>query len=338
MQIIDRKFLNVKTNSCHASTIVFYKNYPVFAWFGGSIEGQPDSSIYVQYKDKIHKIGDNQVARWNPVLFAYDDKLFLFIKSGIYCDRWQSFIYSISDIDKDDFDINKAYIQMLPAGLNACVKTKPLVNGKLIHMGSSVETIYNWTSYDEIYTFDGVNFIYHGRSNPLMADRVQYKDAYGYNRYSLGIIQPSLWQDKNDTIHAFFRASRGLGCIYYSRFLDNIDDTNAWIKPEKINIPNPNSSIDVVYHNNELYLVCNPDTQFRCPLVLYKLDDNFNIIDQIIISDENTEEGATEESKLKYTFSIKPEFSYPFMISYNEQLHLTYTYKRKKIEYCIIEP
>ena len=35
MKITNREFLDVNTNTCHASTIAFHNDEPVFAWFGG---------------------------------------------------------------------------------------------------------------------------------------------------------------------------------------------------------------------------------------------------------------------------------------------------------------
>ena len=56
MEIISREFLNTETRTCHASTIEFHKNHPVFAWFGGTKEGLPDSTIYIQYKGKVKSL------------------------------------------------------------------------------------------------------------------------------------------------------------------------------------------------------------------------------------------------------------------------------------------
>ena len=56
MQIIDRKFLNVTTPSCHASTICFFKDRPICAYFGGSREGAEDVAIYIECWGKTHII------------------------------------------------------------------------------------------------------------------------------------------------------------------------------------------------------------------------------------------------------------------------------------------
>jgi len=106
MKIESRKYLNVETSTCHASTSAYFKDEPVFAWFGGQREGLPDSTIYIQFGDKeeskVYIIGaGNNVARWNPILFPYQDRLYLFVKSGDFCDRWQTFLYDITDLDTD---------------------------------------------------------------------------------------------------------------------------------------------------------------------------------------------------------------------------------------------
>ena len=67
--------------------MAFYKGEPVFAWFGGEREGLPDSSIYLQYKDKVLSRGTQVgVAYWNPILFVIENELFLSYKMGHFCD------------------------------------------------------------------------------------------------------------------------------------------------------------------------------------------------------------------------------------------------------------
>ena len=87
MKIIDRKFLDTSTPTCHASTIAFFHDEPVFAWFGGRREGQPHSSIYIQYDGEVKRKIGGTMAHWNPILFTIEDELFLPYKIGTFCDR-----------------------------------------------------------------------------------------------------------------------------------------------------------------------------------------------------------------------------------------------------------
>jgi len=338
MEIIDRKFLDVETPTCHASSIAFHKDAPVFAWFGGRREGLPDSSIYVQYKGKVKSLGKTvNVAHWNPILFTIKDELFLSYKIGEFCDRWQTYIINITDIENIK-DLNKVKKQIIPSGLNFCVKTKPIVKDNLIYCGSSVETIFDWTSYIEIYSYRNNEFKYVSRSRPLIVEKKTYEyehSLYGKIRTkTLGVIQPTLWMDKDNYLHAFFRSSRGLGKIYYAVDKGDGDGDSAWTDPEPTDFDNPNASIDVVYIkdegtvlplNHKIFLVHNPSSTYRYPLVLKELNEKFDVIEELVIE---------KETKGKvYT----PELSYPFLIEYNKQLHLTYTHGRSKIEYCAIK-
>jgi len=330
MKIVDRQFLNVRTPSCHASTIAFYKDEPVFAWFGGSREGMPDSSIYIQYKDKVRSLGTKvQMAYWNPILFTIEDELFLAYKRGDFCDRWQTYILNISDIDgKKAWNENDA--QIIPAGLNFCVKTKPLFDSMgYLHCGSSVETRDDWTSYVEIFDYQDGEFIFDSRSKPLVVPKHQYvtiHPLYGdIKRLTMGIIQPSLWQDKNNSMHAFFRSSRGLGAIYHSQEDPSSWGDGEWTQPSATELNNPNSGIDTVYMNERLFLVYNPSDISRNPLVLAELDDKFNVVDELVIQKEVKDKTLTNE------------LSYSYMVENDDKLNLVYTYGRSAIEHVTIE-
>lgn len=325
VKIIDRKFLNVSTLTCHASTMAFYQNEPVFAWFGGIREGASDSSIYIQCHEKVFKMDHaDQVPRWNPILFSYQDHLFLFVKIGIFCDRWQTLIYDISDIFDEKFNVSKIPYQILPAGLNGPVKTKPIAdNNGIIYCGSSVETILDWTAYIESYKFKKGQFVFHDRSRPLTVPKITYNDLYYGKRQTNGIIQPSLWFDSRGVIHAFFRSSTGLGRIYYS-----FKDHKTWTNPEATDFENPNSGVDTVYTSKKLYLVYNPSELHRYPLVIKQLNDNFKTVDEITVTD------LEELEKQKKLYS--KELSYPYIIENDNKLYLTYTYGRSKCEYVVV--
>ncbi|TRZ80713.1 hypothetical protein D4R86_03895 [bacterium] len=329
MKIIDRKFLNVPTPTCHAATIAFFKDKLAFAYFGGVSEGAPDSTIYIGYDGEIkHTIGGN-VAHWNPILFTIEDELFLSYKIGDFCDRWCGYILNITDID----NIDKSKAQIIPAGLNFCVKTKPIVDSNgLMHCGSSVETRLDWTSYEEVYKYEKGKFVFVERSMPLTIPK---KKCIALNRYtgekietySQGIIQPSLWQDEYGSFHAFFRSSRGIGKIYYaSKDISSWCDDWEWTKPVPTILPNPNSGIDTVYYKNKLFLVYNPSNINRYPLVLSEIKGVDKTVDELIITEDISSKERTHSKEL----------SYPYMIENGGKLHLVYTYGRSKIEYVII--
>ena len=326
MKIIDRKFLKYFTKSCHAATMAFYQDKPVYAWFGGRREGLADSNIFVQFGDKVQNFQSDDIPKWNPILFPYKDQLFLFTKSGIFCDRWNTFLYDLSDIFVDCFHINTVAKTIIPAGINGPVKTKPIVYHNSIYCGSSVETIYDWSSYIEKWTYSeqdkSLKFL--DRTPPLCVPKKVYElEEYGMQYTSLGIIQPSLWIDKHGNLNAFFRSSKGLWKIYHSSCSANGD----WSAPKPTSFDNPNSGVDTVYHKGRLFLVHNPSKTLRNPLVISELSGSFEVVDEITITEKIDEKEDVNTLEL----------SYPYLIENNDQLHLCYSYGRKKIEHVIIE-
>ena len=334
MKIIDRKFLKSKTRTCHASAIAFHKGSSVFAWFGGAKEGLPDSTIYIQHDDGILTLGEKvKIAFWNPVLFDIDNELYLSFKRGEFCDRWQSYILKLTDMLEGSHNLDQCKCQIIPAGLNFAVKTKPYID-KLgyIYCGSSVETMDDWSAYVETWRCgtDG-KFFFVDRSGPLTVPKKVYENFSPYygkvKRQTQGVIQPSIWVDKDFKMHAFFRSSRGLGRIYYSFRQKSCSDDWEWRTPEATKFKNPNSSVDTVYHDGRLFLVHNPSDENRYPLHLSELDDKFNIVDSIVIGEQIPQE------KRKFTTGL----SYPYMIlGPDNNLHLTYTYGRIAVEHVTI--
>ena len=270
----------------------------------------------------------DRMPRWNPFLFKYKEKLWLFEKAGSFCDRWQTFIYNIGDWHPGKVITPP---QVLPAGLNGPVKTRPVVVDDRVLCGSSVETFYDWTSYIESYWVDDEWELIE-RSNPLyLKEKKRYSDFRGQIRKTAGIIQPAIWQD-DIGVHSFFRSSSGLGRIYYAKMVAN----NTWEGPVETNLLNPNSGVDVVYFNDRLFLVSNPSDVSRSPLtikeIVKKSDSEWETIDEIVIR-ESIEE---KDKRFNGGSCISEELSYPYMIEHNEELHLVYTYGRCRIEHCVI--
>lgn len=349
MKIIHKEFLPTQTNSVHASCVEIWNGNPVFSWFGGSREGNGDVSIFVynlnNEKEKFVLGNADNVPRWNPILVNLNDKLILFEKAGIFCDRWQTFVHDISEWDNDlkVSEIRQAQ-QVLEAGLNGPVKSRPLIKDNRLICGSSVETFFNWSSYIEEYTIGSKTYHsgedkdiihFYSRSEPLSVDYVDRPMSGSY-----GLIQPTLW-DYNDKLFCFFRSSRGLNRIYFSESSDwNSESEVKWSKPIPTNLENPNSAVDVATNEDSLFLLYNPDSSSRYPLVLSKFNlksfldsdkQNLEADETIVISDDLNSNNFQKHS------CMSPELSYPYMILSENKLHMTYTYGRSKIEYVVVE-
>jgi len=347
MKILHREFFPTTTPSVHASTICFWKDHMVSAWFGGTREGNPDTAIYLHNLNndgEVITIGTkDSIPRWNPILVPIGKKLYLFTKAGIFCDRWQSFIHDITDWTNDipEKEIF-ATARVLPAGLNGPVKSKPLIVGqegtpRVMYCGSSVETIFDWTSYVEEYTVrKDDTFYFFDRSGPLNVEKkVNYTNPVnGRSERSLGIIQPTLWND-NGNIRMFFRSSRGLEKIYYSE-----NWLGTWLVPKPTNLPNPNSAVDVVCMNDRLFLVHNPSNLHRYPLVVSEIKMTHNdhsYKDEGSVDLETIDEIEVTKEIPENISCNSYELSYPYMVGQDGKLHLSYTYGRSKIEYITIE-
>jgi len=331
MKVVDRCILNSKTKSVHASTIEFWNGHPVFSWFGGSKEGAQDVALYIENlhgNGNVLSTGNNDATpRWNPILFSHEGELYLFEKAGIFCDRWQTIIHNLTETKEGatGTEIRKG-CQILPAGLNGPVKTRPVIHNGEIICGSSVETFCDWASYMETYQVKGGQWVFKGRSNPIFPERKAY-DYYGNQRVSLGIIQPAIWKDESG-LHSVFRSSRGLDNIFYSKG----EDSCSWSTPMETKLPNPNSGIDVATIGNRAFLVYNPDNRFRMPLNIAEIrvgNGEIEVVDEITVTKEIHDVVDIQ------TFT--DELSYPYMIAYEGRLHLVYTVGRTKIEYVVVE-
>jgi len=337
MKIIEQRFLDKSTRSVHASTIEFWNDHPVFSWFGGSREGAGDVAIFINNlngEGRTISIGAmDMMPRWNPILFSNNGKLWLFEKAGQFCDRWQTYIHDITDWNETIKESEiRSKAQILPAGLNGPVKTKPISvykdGDEHILCGSSVETFGDWTSYIEAYKIIDGKWEFAYRSNPIFVkDKVAYRNHMGRVSNSLGIIQPALWINE-DGVNSFFRSSSGLSNVYYSK-----SETGEKVSdPIETNFLNPNSGVDVVNVNDRLFLVYNPSNEIRNPLVVdeikFKCNGSWDVLDRVVVRE------SIDERHVGACFS--QELSYPYMVENEGKLHLVYTYGRSEIEYCTI--
>lgn len=317
---------NAPFPSCHASTVVELKDGGIMAaWFGGSDEGDDDVAIWSSIKSKNEwttprvLIKEPGCSMYNPVLFYTNDgTLWLYYKYGKSPTTW-----SAGKMYSNDSGLTWSAPIHLPAGIYGPIRAKPLVlkNGVIIS-GTSVESYKTWTAWAERSTDHGQTWTKHGpitvdskhylkSPNEIIPTNTPIGETY---RYPEGIIQPSIVQISKKHIRMYCRSTLHIGRISIS---DSYDSGKTWSNAVPIEIPNPNSGIDVIVLNNKkILLVYNHTSKGRSPLNLAISDDGINF-------------------KPLYILESEPgEFSYPSIIQATDgSIHLTYTWNRIKIKH-----
>jgi predicted neuraminidase len=305
---------------CHASTIAESKGNLVAAWFGGTKEKHPDVGIWVSRLENGKWTTPVEVANgvespekrhptWNPVLHqmksgAKSGSLLLFYKVGPSPSTWWGMMMT-----SDDGGKTWSKPQRLPDGIAGPIKNKPveLGNGELLCPSSTEDK--GWRVHFERTADQGKTW--------------QRTDAINDGK-EFGVIQPTVFFHKGGKLQALFRSRQGKIVESWSE-----DNGKTWGKLASTALPNPNSGFDgVTLKDGRHLLVYNHViTQpgkwgGRAPL-------------NVAIS----EDGKTWKAALALeTGPPEAEYSYPAVIQTGDGLiHVTYTWKRKKVKHVVID-
>ena len=294
--------------SCHASTIEEIPSGLVAAWFGGKHEKNPDVGIWVsQYVngkwDTPVEIangvqGDGRrYPLWNPVLFQVPGKeLILFYKEGPAPDAWWGML-------KRSFDGGKTWsaAEKLPKDIYGPVKNKAVLlkDGTLLCPSSSEDN--DWKLHME-FTRDGGETW--SRTGPLN------------DGVTTSAIQPSILFLPDGRLQLVCRSENGFILQAFSSDLGH-----TWTALEPSTLVNPNSGIDAVtLKDGRHVIVYNPVKKGRSPISVAISSDGKTWKDIATLENEPGE-----------------EFSYPAVIQTKDgKVHITYTWKRKKIKHVIL--
>ncbi|MEO7651538.1 MAG: sialidase family protein [Bryobacteraceae bacterium] len=299
--------------SCHASTIVELNNGDLMsAWFGGTAEGRPDVAIWGSrrtgsgWSKPAELAREPNIATFNPVLFhTKDNLLWLYYKFGPKPDNWTGARAMSTDEGK-----TWSAIEHLPAGLHGPIRAKPLVmaDGTVVS-GTSVESYRSWACWIERSVDNGKTF---QRIGPIT---VPARDAPATaSKGSHGVIQPSVVSLGGKRLRLYARSTLSIGKIVIA---DSSDAGLTWTDARLTNLPNPNSGIDAVaLRDGRVVTVYNHTAKGRSPLNLAVSRDG-------------------EHFEMFRALETEPgEYSYPAMIQgKNGDLHITYTWQRKRIRY-----
>lgn len=303
------------TPSCHASSVLPLPDGTVLAaWFGGTQEGSGDVDIWLSrraadiWSAPVTVCAREGYPHWNPVLYPLPDgRIRLVCKESTKISDW----YSLGAVSCDGgltwsepLPLSPAEYDGSPEGGHGPVKDKPLyLSSGVLLAGCSTE---------------------HGVWVP-MADRstdggFTWETSLIPMPEGVGAIQPTLWESVPGRVHALLRTDAGT--VYRS---DSEDGGVTWCQAYPTAMPNNNSGIDcTALPDGRVVLVCNPVGKNwgpRSPLCVYASEDN----------------GITWERTLTLE-SGEGEFSYPAAVFSGGLLHVTYTWKRQNVRYCVIDP
>ncbi len=295
------------TPSCHASTLAFFQDELYCAWFGGTHEGHPDVTIFLskrvngEWTTPVDMSDVNDVAHYNPVLFAHNDTLYLYYKIGTAPSAWTTYYRYTTD------GINWSAEQKLIADDEkgrGPVKNKPVLlsNGTVLAPASYEYTNWFPRSFVDIST-----------------DMQTWTQSGGiYSSIAIMPIQPTLIELDHGHVVAYMRSNAKR--IFRS---DSYDYGKSWSRPRATVLYNNNSGIDAVKtEHGAIAMVHNPvgeDWGERSPLVVgISYDGGNTFLEQIVLE------------------RAAGEYSYPAVIEREGTLHISYTYNRELIKYVQI--
>jgi predicted neuraminidase len=319
--IVSRGFVfgDLPTPSCHASTIAETKPGEfIAAWFGGTTEGKPDVGIWTSRLEHGSWTAPVEVTTgvqpdgtrwpcWNPVLFQKPGgELLLFYKVGPSPVKWWGLVRSSTDGGRTWSEAERLSREgtAIEGGPVGPIKNKPVMVGRdVILAPSSTEGATGWRTHFERSADGGKTWELIGPVNDGKA---------------IGAIQPSILDLGGGKLLA-------LGRTLSSKRLFQIESGDGgltWGEMTLMDLPNPNSGTDAVtLADGRHLLIYNHSETARCPL---------NIA--VSTNGRRWTPAVTLET-------VHAEYSYPAIIQAADgKVHVTYTWKRKKIAYAVINP
>ena len=293
--------------ACHASTIEQAPDGSLCAaWFAGTREGNRDVDIFTARKAEGTWSAPTRLVRlpepcWNPVLFAHENRLLLFFKTGPSPQAWRTLLCDSSDNGRS-WSLPR---ELVPGdvGGRGPVKNKPirLSDGRLV-APASIEKGNAWDCFTDVSFDGGLTWT----ASPFVPFTHQGEETDG-------IIQPTLWEDASG-LHMLARSTRGR--LYSGRSLDG---GLSWEEAKATDFPNNNSGVDLDrLEDGRLLLVYNPlSGRSRDTIVCSLLQSDLSVLETLVL-DQND----------------RREFSYPAVIARGSDVFLTYTDNRESIRYC----
>ncbi|MCP4259252.1 MAG: exo-alpha-sialidase [Planctomycetes bacterium] len=322
--IVEAQFLFEKApfRSSHASTIAETQDNFISAYFAGTDEGNKDVGIWISIKIKnsstwsdpvevangiqFRQLPTKEPKRhpcWNPVLYqANNGQLLLFYKVGPTPASWWGMLTISNDQGKTWSEPRR-----LPEGILGPVRAKPIkLSDETLLCGSSTED-KGWRVHMEI--------------TPDLGKTWSRTEALNDGK-KFPAIQPTILTYPDGKLQILCRSRGNLRQSW------SADGGKTWSPLELSRLPNPSAGIDAVsLKDGRQLLVYNHSTKNRAQL-------------NVAISTDGKEWKAALKLEDDVTVGGKRAYgAYPAAIQASDGLvHITYTWKREKINYVVVDP
>jgi predicted neuraminidase len=318
LRIVSREFIyeTAPFPECHASTIVATPRGLISAWFGGKKEKDPSVGIWLSRQvggawtapvEIAHGLQPDgrRLPCWNPVLFQPPGApLYLFYKIGPSPDTW----WGLHRTSTDE-GLTWSEPTRLPDGVLGPIKNKPVVLSDDTWLcPTSTETpdaADQWRIHFELSSD-------HGQTWCRVAPAASLPGQPAINA-----IQPSVLFHPGGRLQALGRTR-----AKHLFTTESTDLGRTWSPVTLLSAANPNAGTDALtLKDGRHVLVSNPVPAGRTPLTVSLSRDGLSWEAPSILED-----------------APNAEFSYPACIQTPDgRLHITYTWKRKKIAHIVLE-
>ena len=356
MKIIESQTIPTPCISNHAANILELLNGDILCtWFGGSMEGSSDISVYLSrrnnetgvWSDAVKMSKDSSRSEQNPVLFRKDsDEIWLFYTAQILADQGTSLVRI-----RKTFDEGLTWSEetdLFPEA-GTFVRQKPVINPQ----GYILLPIWH-SNMKEAFGLDH-SMVKISKDGGCTWETSEVPESYG-------CVHMNIMEDCKT---AYYR-SRKADFIYRSI---SVDDGLTWSVPQPTQLPNNNSSIQasidnavktlIIFNdiraagrekessvppwikNREEFLASCEITERsavwgvpRNPLVIASsADDGKTWIKEIVIEND-----AALRSPHDTKGSFIGDYSYPsILLTKDGKVHIAYTYLRDYIKYVTLE-
>ena len=240
------------------------------------------------------------------ITYNDDGTITLYFKVGKDTEYWKTY-YSVST-DGKNWAAPRELVPGDNSGGRGPVKNKPIrLKDGTVLAPASTEIDGEWRAFVDISTDDGATWT-----------KTANVDSKYCTWFKVPMIQPTLWQSADGSVHMLTRTK--VGKIYRS---DSYDNGKTWCRAYATKLPNNNSGIDLdTDDQGRIFLAYNNigAPGIRTPLVL----------------SVSTNDGKTF-TKIKTFEKGLAEYSYPSVVVKGDTIHITYTYERDYIAYWQIK-